>query len=632
MHQEHSGPKIRILLARLYSWLEAKGKNKINCTNISFALMVAAVFVAIYATVPRYTTQAAAAKSGSPLYTFSGSSAHVSLSPHLPVSAPLSNPGCATKRRFTMSNAKEVITTHANGTDFELKVIDINSISIPEYHPRHDLGDLEDLIGSMRRDGLNDPPYIRETDSGGLECIDGARRITGCKEMGIQQIPCIVRKGISEAEAAHLSYLKNVKRKSLSAVEIAQHIQRMIDTYGYTYEDLDLLGYGSKTAISKILKLRDLPEKIKKLIQSGDLTASHGYELVRLPRKDMQTRMAQKIIDHDLTVRRTEERVSNFLSKKKRSQKERPESIIPSREIPGVYFKDARSMDEIPDKCVHLIVTSPPYYVGMEFEVGMTFKEHLANIRDVMKECARVLVPGGIMAINVADIMASNTKDGAPKEVTFMGHRYQSYLKKYGVFLEDIIMWVKRPAWRNYRYDRFKEGTVHTTYTTYDNWEPVYIYRKKGEREIPPEEIVLQSELTREQWIGYIDGVWKIEPNRNSHRGHPCTYPDELVNRLVRLFSYVGDSVLDPFLGSGTTIQVARELGREGIGYERLAQYKEVIARKLGFGETSAPAKSMVEYADQSANVEDRDAEKTAAEAAAFDRMMEESAESSPAV
>jgi len=77
-------------------------------------------------------------------------------------------------------------------------------------------------------------------------------------------------------------------------------------------------------------------------------------------------------------------------------------------------------------------------------------------------------------------------------------------------------------------------------------------------------------------------GVWEIEPMRSSQYDHPCVYPDELVDRLIRMFSYVGDRVLDPFLGSGTTVKVARELGREGIGYERELMYKPVIMKRLG--------------------------------------------------
>ena len=481
----------------------------------------------------------------------------------------------------------EKVTQNTNGqgnvavNDWEVEIISVDSISIPKHHPRSDFGKLDDLQGSMRRDGIQDPLLVFVTGPEKFGVIDGARRLKAAEEMGWKQVPCLIKKGASEADAAHLSYVKNVERKTLNAVEMARHIQTMRDTFQFTLEELELKGYGSTATISNRLKLLDLSEKVQRQIQVGKLTGGHGLELARLEDTEVQGRMAKKIVEHDMTVRVTADRISNLLAKERKVKKPRPKEIIPAGDIPGVYMKDARDMGEIPDKYVHLIVTSPPYHVGMEYEVGMTFKEHLANVRDVMEECARVLVPGGILVINVGDIVTSIKDKNSGDKITFMGHRYQGFLKKHGVFLEDTILWVKKPAWSRQHRKHFSEDTIHTSFRTFFNWEPVYVFRKKGERELPPEDIVLKSKLTHEQWIGWINGVWEIEANRSSQHGHPCTFPDELVNRLVRMFSYVGDTVLDPFLGSGTTVKVARELGREAIGYERELQYKEVIMRKL---------------------------------------------------
>jgi DNA modification methylase len=114
-----------------------------------------------------------------------------------------------------------------------------------------------------------------------------------------------------------------------------------------------------------------------------------------------------------------------------------------------------------------------------------------------------------------------------------------------------------------------------------DNWEHIFVFRKKGKRVVPAEDLVLKSKLTKEQWTVWAQGVWAIDPVRKQE-GHPAVFPDELPHRLIRMFSYEGDTVLDPWLGSGTTVKVARELNRVGIGYEKEAQYKEVIMRKLG--------------------------------------------------
>lgn len=491
-------------------------------------------------------------------------------------------------------------TTDHDGNGMELKIISIDSLIKPQHHPRSDYGNLEELQGSIRRDGLQEPLLVYEIEDGKFGIIDGARRLKAAQEMGLKQISCLIKKGISEAEAAHLSYVKNVERKTLSAIEIARHIKTMKDEFGYTLNELELKGYGSPGAISNKLKLLDLPEKIQRQIQDGILTAGHGLALTKLSTRDEQERMAKKVVDFDITAKTTEKRIERYLSKKRKSKKDSPKEIIPSKDVPGVYFKDSRNMSELPDKYVQLIVSSPPYFVGMEFEKGMTFKEHLTNVRDVMKESARVLEPGGIIALNIADIvnfMGNNDKSDQ-EQIQLMGQLYQTCLRKYGIFLTDEIIWTKRPAWAKDRSSTFKETTVHTSYRIYDNWEPVYIFRKKGERDIPSEDIVLESKLTKEQWMVYVNGVWEIEPCRNN-QGHPCMYPDELVKRLIQMFSYVGDTVLDPFLGSATTVKVARELGRVGIGYERELQYKSVIMKKLGIPVDAEQPETMAQYADR---------------------------------
>ena len=479
-------------------------------------------------------------------------------------------------------------------SEMELKIVSIDSLIIPQHHPRSDFGNLEELQGSIRRDGLQEPLLVYEIEAEKFGIIDGARRLKAAQEMGLKQISCLIKKGISEAEAAHLSYVKNVERKTLSAIEIALHIKTMKDEFGYTLNELELKGYGSPGTISNKLKLLDLADKVQRQIQDGTLTAAHGLALIKLNTREEQERMAKRVVDFGLSAKTTENRIDRYLSKKRKSKKDNsPKEIIPSKDVPGVYFKDARNMSELPDKSVQLIVSSPPYFVGMEFEKGMTFKEHLTNVKDVMKESARVLEPGGIIALNVSDIVnfIGNGKSDL-KRIQLMGQLYQSCLGKYRIFLTDEIIWTKRPAWAKDRSSTYKETTVHTSYRIYDNWEPVYIFRKKGERDIPSEDIVLESKLTKEQWMVYVNGVWEIEPCRNT-QGHPCMYPDELVKRLIRMFSYVGDTVLDPFLGSGTTVKVARDLGRVGIGYERELQYKSVIMKKLGIPET------MVQYVEQ---------------------------------
>lgn len=500
------------------------------------------------------------------------------------------------------ANGKEV-------SEMKVETVDINSIDI-KYHPRKNLGDIERLQNSIKRDGLQEPLLVYEAGDNQYAVIDGYRRLTAIKEFGWKTVPCFIKKDIAEAQAAHLSYAKNAERSSFDPIEIASHLKAMMQEFGYSLRDLELKGYGTPPSISNKIKLLDLPESVQKQIQEGNLTAAHGLHLLKLQTKKEQQRMAKRIVDHDLTARKTERQIYRYLSKGKRTEK-RPKVQVPSTDIPGVYIKDSRDMSELPDKSVHLIVSSPPYNIGMEFEKGITFDEHLEMVRDVLKECARVLVPGGIMALNVDDINSfkGNKGNNPQVQMQLMGHKYQNYLRKHQIFLTDLIIWQKSNAWNKRRYISYTENTVHTSYRILDNFEPVYIFRKKGQRELPSAEVALKSRLTREEWIAWTPALWQITPVRNME-DHPCVWPEELPRRLIRMFSYEGDTVLDPWLGSGTTVKVSRDLNRNGVGYEREPQYKAVILKKLGTGSAKTEAQSLITAMAQ--NIARMDAAETA--------------------
>ena len=229
-----------------------------------------------------------------------------------------------------------------------------------------------------------------------------------------------------------------------------------------------------------------------------------------------------------------------------------------------------------------------------------------------MDECARVLVPGGIMAINVDDILnfkKVNSKSDIV-QIQLMGHIYQKMLRKHQIYMTERIIWQKPLAWTKRMNVSNHEKTVHTSYRILDNYEPIYIFRKNGEREMPDEETVVNSKLTKEQWNEWVRGIWKIKTVYKREQ-HPCEWPEELPRRLVQMYSYENDTVLDPFLGSGTTVKVARELNRQGFGYEREIQYKAAIMKKLGVTEAAESAQPLLDFAKKaiiSPAVEDAEA------------------------
>jgi DNA modification methylase len=357
----------------------------------------------------------------------------------------------------------------------------------------------------------------------------------------------------------------------------------MQDTYGFSYADLMVKGYGSRASISNKVRLLDLSKEVQDKIIAGKLTETHGLNLAKLPSHDEQSRMAQRFCEKDISANRSKFHVNNYLEKLKASSK--PGTAIPAStgELPNVYFKDSSDMGEITDEGVHLIVTSPPYHVGMEFEQNITFADHMENIKAVLAECARVLVPGGIMALNVADIhnFKQNIGQTPQKAWKLMGHLYQEELQNHNILLEDMIMWKKNTPWRSAPRQAYDENLVHTQYLFHNNFEPIYIFKKTGSRTTPGEPINSQSALTKQEWVNWIASTWEISNTRKESK-HPCEWPDELPRRLIRMFSFIGDTVLDPWLGSGTTVKVAEELGRQGIGYERYEKYFSMIKERLG--------------------------------------------------
>jgi hypothetical protein len=218
------------------------------------------------------------------------------------------------------------------------------------------------------------------------------------------------------------------------------------------------------------------------------------------------------------------------------------------------------------------------------------------------------------MALNVGDIHHFRGVKGKNDftQIQLVGHKYQGFLRKHQIYLTDLIMWVK--STKAYARDiskAYSEKMPHTAYRIVLSHEPVYIFRKKGEREIPAEDVVLRSRISKAEWSEYATGVWMINHNHKND-GHPAIYPEELVRRLVRMFSYEGDTVLDPFLGSGTTVKVAREMNREAVGYEREPQYKAVIMQKLGIvpGESQKqPVEGMAKYAEKALAADDYEGE-----------------------
>lgn len=250
-----------------------------------------------------------------------------------------------------------------------------------------------------------------------------------------------------------------------------------------------------------------------------------------------------------------------------------------------VYFADARSMLELHDEEVQLVVTSPPYWqlkdYGVSQQIGYehSYVEYLKHLESVWRECHRVLSPGCKMCVNIGDQFLRGAYYKRYRVLPIRADITRSCMGM-GFDYMGAIIWQKLTTCNttgggsvmgSYPYPR--NGVVMIDY------EFILVFKKLGRAPRVSKEIKDASRLTHEQWCEYLSGHWTIHGARQDD--HLAVFPDEIPRRLIRVFSFAGETVLDPFLGSGTTVKVAAEEGRVGIGYEINKEFARAIKSKL---------------------------------------------------
>ncbi len=268
-----------------------------------------------------------------------------------------------------------------------------------------------------------------------------------------------------------------------------------------------------------------------------------------------------------------------------------------------VFYKSSTNMSEVADCSVQLIITSPPYFNVKDYtkngyqnikhsesksnDLGalQDYNSYINGLLEVWQECFRVLKPNGKLCINVP-LMPMFKKD---INTHYNRHIFDlqsdiqhSILKFTPFFLLDLYIWnrtntTKKLMFGSYPYPR--------NFYAQNTSEFITIYVKDGKPDTQiPNKIKEQSKLTQAEWVEYTKQIWNIPiPNKSdiAFGKHPAIMPSEIPYRLIKLFSFVDDVVLDPFAGSGTTLSVAKELGRKYIGYELYRHYKKIIDKKI---------------------------------------------------
>lgn len=230
------------------------------------------------------------------------------------------------------------------------------------------------------------------------------------------------------------------------------------------------------------------------------------------------------------------------------------EQQAPPEVLNRIFVGDSRRMEALPDNCIHLMVTSPPYNVGKEYDEDLSLDEYRDLLRAVFTETYRVLAPGGRACINVANV---GRKPYIPLHSYIIEDMLAIGFQMRGEIIWDKASYGGSTAWGSWM--------SPANPTLRDMHEYILVFNKgpfgrpKGDKE---------ATITREDFLELTKSIWTFPPESAKRVGHPAPFPVELPRRLIELYTYKGDVVLDPFCGSGTTCIAALATGRYYVGYD----------------------------------------------------------------
>jgi site-specific DNA-methyltransferase (adenine-specific) len=245
------------------------------------------------------------------------------------------------------------------------------------------------------------------------------------------------------------------------------------------------------------------------------------------------------------------------------------ENEIPAKNLDRIFCTSAEKMAEIPANAVHLMVTSPPYNVGKEYDQDLSLEDYLGFLRTVWAEVQRVLVPGGRACVNIANL---GRKPYIPLHAFIACD-----LQDAGFLMRGEIIWNKAAsaspstAWGSW--------LSAANPTLRDIHEYILVFSKGSfRRENPANRL---ATISKEEFLELTKSVWTFPAEPAKNIGHPAPFPVELPHRLIELYTFAGEVVLDPFMGSGQTALAALKSGRHYIGYEIDPQYLALAERRL---------------------------------------------------
>jgi len=245
-----------------------------------------------------------------------------------------------------------------------------------------------------------------------------------------------------------------------------------------------------------------------------------------------------------------------------------PDSEIPESIINRFILGSAENMHELPDNSVHLMITSPPYNVSKEYDEDLSLKEYLRLLENSFKETYRVLVNGGRACINVANL--------GRKPYLPLSDYISKIMIDIGFNMRGEIIWNKAAsaspstAWGSW------QSAANPTLRDIHEYILIFSkgnYNRDGKNK--------QNTISRDQFIEWTKSIWTMNAESAKRVGHPAPFPEELPNRLIQLYSFKDDIVLDPFMGSGTTAISALKADRKFVGYDVSQEYINLAEKRI---------------------------------------------------
>ena len=244
------------------------------------------------------------------------------------------------------------------------------------------------------------------------------------------------------------------------------------------------------------------------------------------------------------------------------------ENFIPQKYINKIFNSSSKNMKDLPDKSVHLMITSPPYNVGKDYDEDLSLSEYLTLLKDVLKETKRVLVTGGRVCINVANL-------GRKPYVPLHSHIIQ-IMSELGFLMRGEIIWNKSSSagsstawgsWKSAKNPTLRDVHEYILIFSNDNYS-----RDKTDK---------KDSITKENFMEFTKSIWTFPAVSARKIGHPAPFPEELPKRLIELYSFEKDIILDPFMGSGQTAIASLKSNRNFVGYEIDKKYCELAEKRI---------------------------------------------------